>query len=424
VTAVARAASEIPAAQRRTVVTLVGSQAFGALGTTIGVATASLLSKKLSGSEELAGLAQTAQVLGAAVASWLLARLMAARGRRAGLVAGYLLGAAGSALAVLAGAWGSMPVLLVGAVLLGSANSANYASRYAATDLAEPHARGRALSIVVWSTTIGAVVGPNLTGPSAQIARAIGIPELTGPFLLGGVGMLLAAVVVAVRLRPDPLLLARRVHRENQAAGVVATLPAGKVMAALRERPVILAAMAGLAAAHAVMVSVMVMTPLHMQHGGSTLKIIGIVISVHVLGMYAFAPLVGMASDRLGRVPVLAIGGTVLLVALVLCARSPMGTSEDIFGGLFLLGVGWSISTVAASTLIAEQAPIESRTQVQGAADLVMSLAAAVGGGASGVIVGTYGFSALAGYSSIFAFVVVIAAGYAGLLGRRTAPAA
>ncbi len=417
-------AVDVPAAQRRTVSTLVGSQTFGALGATIGVATASLLSKKLSGSEELAGMAQTVQVLGAAVASWLLARMMATRGRRAGLITGYLLGGVGSLLAVLAGVWGSMPVLLIGAALLGSANSANYASRYAATDLAEPHARGRALSIVVWSTTIGAVAGPNLTGPSASLAHAIGIPELTGPFAIGGVGMLIAAVVIAVRLHPDPLLLARQVHRESQEAGVAAVLPTAKVSAVLRERPVIIAAMVGLAAAHAVMVSVMVMTPLHMQNGGSTLKIIGIVISVHVLGMYAFAPLVGMASDRLGRVPVLAIGGAVLLGSLVLCARSPMGTSDAIFGGLFFLGVGWSISTVAASTLIAEQAPIESRTQVQGTADLVMSLAAAVGGGASGVIVGVYGFSVLAGYASIFAVVVLAAAGYAGVLGRRTAPVA
>ncbi|MCW2786828.1 MAG: Major Facilitator Superfamily protein [Marmoricola sp.] len=407
------------AAQRRTVATLVGAQAFGALGITIGVATASLLAKDLSRSEALAGTAQTAQVLGAAVASWLLARLMSARGRRVGLVTGYLLGASGAGLAVLAGVTRSMPLLLVGAALIGSTSSANYASRYAATDLAPTESRGRALSIVVWATTIGAVAGPNLTGPSAQLARRLDIPTLTGPFAIGAVGMLVAALVVAIRLRPDPLLLARELHAD--AADVRApVLPSPGIVAVLRERPGIAAAMAGLAAAHAVMVSVMVMTPLHMEHGGSSLRIIGVVISVHVLGMYGFAPLVGMAADRLGRPRVLAFGGAVLLVSLLLCAMSPTGTSDQIFGGLFFLGVGWSICTVSASTLIAEQAPLEALTDVQGTADLVMSLAAAIGGAASGVIVGEYGFSVLSGYASIFALVVLAAAGYVGVLARRT----
>jgi MFS family permease len=197
------------ALQRRTVQTLVASQAIGALGITIGIATASLLARDLSGSEELAGLAQTTQVLGAAFASWALARLMGIRGRRVGLAVGYLIGASGAALAVVAGVVESMPLLLVGACLLGATSSAGYAARYAATDLATPRNRGRSLSIVVWATTLGAVVGPNLTGPSGDLAAWLDIPELTGPFALGALGMVIAALVVWVRLRPDPLLVAR-----------------------------------------------------------------------------------------------------------------------------------------------------------------------------------------------------------------------
>ncbi|RNL65438.1 MFS transporter [Nocardioides marmoriginsengisoli] len=408
------------AAQRRTVSTLVGAQAFGALGITIGIATASLLARDISGSEELAGTAQTAQVLGAAGASWLLARLMAARGRRIGLVVGYLLGAAGSALAVLAGVLESMPVLLFGAVLLGATSSATYASRYAATDLAPPDGRGRALSIVVWATTLGAVAGPNLTGPSADFADWAGIPELTGPFALGTAGMLIAAVVIGVRMRPDPLLLARSIHAGQVADGTQSAEEKQPLRTVLAERPVILAAMIGLAAAHAVMVSVMVMTPLHMEHGGAALKIIGVVISLHVLGMFAFAPVMGFAVDRLGPATVLAAGGVVLLVSLLLCGRAPEGSSTEIFGGLFLLGVGWSMATVSASTMVAGHAPLSSVTEVQGTADLVMNLAAAIGGAASGVIVGEYGFSTLAGFASVFAFAALGAAAYAGLLIRRT----
>ena len=183
---------------------------------------------------------------------------------------------------------------------------------------------------------------------------------------------------------------------------------------AIRAQPALGAAIVGLAAAHAVMISVMVMTPLHMEHGHAELRVIGFVISLHVLGMFAFAPLVGMAADRFGRVAVLTTGGAVLLASLVLCARAPEGSSPEIFVGLFLLGLGWSLATVAASTMVAELAPLGSVTHVQGAADMVMGLAAAAGSALSGVIVGEYGFPVLAGFSSSFAVVVLLAAALAG----------
>ena len=197
------------AVQRRTVRVLVLAQAVGAIGITVGVSTASLLARDISGSESLAGLVQTAQVLGASVWSYVLARLMARRGRRIGQVTGLLLGAAGALVAVVAGVVGSMLLLMIGALALGATTAANAAARYAATDLATPSTRGRALSTVVWATTVGAVLGPNLSGPAGAAAEALGLPVLTGPFLLGAPVMLGAAVLVFVLMRPDPLLVAR-----------------------------------------------------------------------------------------------------------------------------------------------------------------------------------------------------------------------
>jgi MFS family permease len=413
--------AEIEAAQRRTVATLVVAQAVGAVGITIGIATASLLARDVSGSEEQAGLAQTFQVLGAAVASYLLARLMSARGRRVGLATGYLIAAAGSLLAVVAGAVGSMLLLIVGASLLGAGAAANSAARYAATDLATEAHRARALSTVVWATTIGAVAGPNLSGPSGAIADRLDIPELTGPFLLGTVGLVLAAVVIAVRLRPDPLFLAREaaaLSAEEPAARPAAvpvhTASWRRTLAAVRERPVLGWAVVGLAGGHAAMVGVMIMTPLHMEHGGADLRIIGFVVSIHVLGMFAFSPLVGSLTDRLGRGTVLGGGGVILLISLVLCAGSPEGSSALIFAGLFLLGLGWSCTTVASSTLIADYAPLEARTDVQGSADLLMGLTAAAAGGIAGVVTGAFGYPTLAAGTIALALLVVVAAVQAG----------
>jgi MFS family permease len=399
---------DVPAIHRRAVRTLVVAQALGGIGITIGVATASLLARDVSGSESQAGLAQTTQVLGAAVASFLLARLMSRRGRRAGQVTGLLLGATGAALAVVAGVVGSMVLLLVGTALMGCSSASNLAARYAATDLAPERSRALSLSYVVWATTVGAVVGPNLTGFSSAVSRWLGIPELTGPFLIAAVGMLIAALVIAVWLRPDPLLVAREV------AGVEDADPGGtswrRARAALTSNRPLLAAVVGLASAHAVMVSVMIMTPLHMEHGGAALSVIGFVISGHVIGMFAFAPVMGWLADRWGRPTMLFLGAGLQLVSLLLAGGSPEGSSWQITAGLFLLGLGWSSATVAASALIADLTPLEARTDVQGIADAAMWLTAAVGGGLSGWIVAGWGYPVLNGFAAVLAGGVVLAA--------------
>lgn len=399
--------ADLAAIQRHTIRMLVVAQAVGAIGITVGVATASLLARDLSGSEAQAGFVQSAQTLGAALFAFVLAKLMAVRGRRVGQVSGLLLGSVGALLAVVAGAVGSMGLLLVGAVLLGSTTAANAAARYAATDLASPEHRARDLSTVVWATTIGAVIGPNLTGPSGVLARQVGVPELTGPFLIGGVLMLVAATVVGVGMRPDPLLTARAVRASAPDATPPVIHPGG-AWRVISGDPLLLAAVAAQACAHAAMVAVMIMTPLHMEHGGAELDVIGIVISVHVLGMFAFSPLVGRACDRWGRGVVMAVGGVTLLAALVASGVSAPGMSAPITLGLFLLGLGWSLATVAASATIADRAPLDRRTEVQGGSDMLMLLAAGLAGALSGPVVGEWGYGALSAGSAVLAAGVLL----------------
>jgi MFS family permease len=407
---------EVRRVQRRTLGTLVVAQSLGGVGITIGIAVAAILAEELSGSQSLAGLAQTSQVLGAALASFLLAHLMGRRGRRPGLVLGYLLGAGGAALCVVAGVVGSFAVLLVGATLLGATTAANNQSRYAATDLALPDRRARSLSLVVWATTFGAVAGPNLTGLAGRAAREVGLPGLTGPFLFGLVGILAAAAVIGVFLRPDPLLVAREAALARGGAVTGPSTSWRRVRDVVRERPAVRAGVAALALAHAVMIAVMVMTPLHMHHGGARLEVIGIVISGHVLGMFALAPLVGWAADRFGRPPVLTAGAGVLFGSLLLSGTSPAGASWTIGAGLFLLGLGWSLCTVAASTLLSEAAPLDARTDVQGAADLVMGVVAALAGVVAGVVMDGFGYVAL----NLFAALLVTGVATSAELARRT----
>jgi MFS family permease len=405
-------------AQRRTVGTLVVSQALGGVGATTGIAVATILAEQILGTAALAGLAQTTQVLGAAVAAFVLARLMSARGRRVGLVAGYGAGGAGAVLCVLAGVVDSFAVLLAGTFAIGAATAANSQARYAATDLADPVHRARALALVVWATTLGAVLGPNLTGPGASLARSLGIPVLTGPFVFSMAAVALATTVIWVRMRPDPLLLARELAAERGETGS-GHVGLRHVWSVVSVRPRALAAMTAIGVAHAVMVSVMVMTPLHMHHGDASLDIIGFVISVHVLGMFAFSPLVGWLTDRAGRAAVLAVGGVLLLAAVTLAGRAPEGHSSGLTAGLFLLGLGWSCCLIAGSTLLVDAVPFAERPGVQGASDLVMGLFAAGGGALAGVVVEVWGYATLNVGSGALALVVLAAAVVARASGHR-----
>lgn len=403
-------AASDPTVQRRTVSTLVGSQILGGIGMSSGIAVGSLLAEQVSGSAELAGLGGTFQVLGAALIAIPMARVMARRGRRPGLNLGYTLGIAGALVLILSGVTSSFAVLLVGSVLLGGAQAANSQARYAAADLAEDAHRGRDLSIVVWATTIGAVLGPNLVGPAEPVARALHIPLLTGPFVFSTVGFLLAGLLLHLRLRPDPLLLARERAQAASGEQVHQHGSIGRGLRVIAAHPTALVGLVTLAVGHTVMVAVMVMTPLHMHHGGAELRVIGLVISLHIVGMYAFSPLTGLAVDRVGGRVVAGVGSAILVAAGLLAAQAPAGWSSGLTVALFLLGLGWSCTLVAGSTLIAGSLPVGERASSQGASDLTMGLAAGGGGALSGVVVGQFGYDVLGIAAAVLATTIALAA--------------
>lgn len=396
--------------QRDTVRTLVGSQVLGGVGVSAGASVGALLAEDVSGSADLAGLGGTFQVLGAALIAIPMSRVMAARGRRPGLQLGYGLAFVGALAMVTAGVVGSFSLLLLGSLLFGGSTASNNQARYAAVDLADDAHRGRDLSVVVWATTVGAVFGPNLAGPSEPVARALGLPVLTGPFAFSLVGFVLAVILLTVRLRPDPLVAARERHLSS---GGVPGITHGSVLRGLRVAGRYPDAVLGILVAalgHTVMVSVMVMTPLHMHHGGAELRVIGLVISLHILGMFAFSPLVGLAVDRFGGRPCAVAGSGILLAAGVLAALAPEGFSPGLTVGLFLLGLGWSFTLISGSTLLTHAVPLAERPGVQGASDLVMGLAGGGGGALAGVVVGGLGYRDLGAGAAVLAALVAVAA--------------
>jgi MFS family permease len=386
--------------QRKTLRTLAAAQTLSGIGIAGTVAAGSLLVTSITNSEALAGIAQTFSVLGAAFMALPLANFTRRGGRRLALSSGYFIGAIGAALAVLGGETGFIPVLFFGTFLIGAASASGYQARYAAVDLADDESRASSLSMVVWASTIGAVLGPNLMDPFGAVAELFYLPALTGPFLLASVSLFIGSTVIWFRLKPDPYLTSLIGTAEVSTMAPV-KIPTRETFRHIRENANSFLGLNAIAIGHITMVSIMVMTPIHMTHVDVSLKVIGLVISVHAAGMYAFSPLVGKLADKIGRPKVIVIAGLVLLSSAAISGTAAANDSFQLGIGLFLLGLGWSGTLVAGSTLLSESVSDHYRAAAQGVSDLIMNLSGAIGGALAGVIIATLSYGWLCAISVI-----------------------
>ena len=385
--------------QKRTVKVLATTQILSGVGVAGTVATGSLLVASISNSETLAGLAQTTSVLGAAAMAIPLSKLTQRGGRRLGLSVGYFVGVIGAAFAIFGGSQRNLLAMLIGTFLVGAASASGYQARFAAIDLAQEEHRSKQLSYVVWGSTVGAVAGPNLMGPSGVIATSLGLPKLVGPYILAVVTLGLGAIVIRLFLNPDPYLTARGIRSANNETQVL--LSARETLKIIRKNSKALFAIAAIAIGHVAMVSVMVMTPVHMAHVDVSLNVIGLVISIHILGMYAFSPIIGSLSDRFGRRKIIQIGVVILLLSCLISGSADAHDSLTLGIGLFLLGLGWSCTLIGGSTALSESVSAELRPSSQGASDLLMNLMGAGGGALAGVIIGTLGYGWLCLFAAL-----------------------
>lgn len=403
--------------QRRVVTTLSLSQVFSGIGNGAALAVGSLMAAELSGSDALAGTTTMALSLAGALSALPLARLALARGRRTTLSTAYAIAAVGALGMVAApmleqsGPGSGYPVLVLAALLIGLGGAGNLQARFAATDLAEDRTRGRDLGIVVWSITVGAVSGPNLIGPGAAVAGSLGLPETSGPFLFSLAGMLLAVAILQVGLRPDPLQLRPDVEVREETAEKVDPPKLRAGVEVTFANPRLLLGTGAVVAAHTVMVGIMAMTSVHLAQLAAagdaaagagthhhtdtdTLVVIGLVISLHIAGMYALSPLVGLLADRWGRLRTVALGEVVFLASAVI-GVGWSGSRAAVAIALVLLGLGWSLVTVAGSAYISEHAAGPRRVLVQGVTDAGMGAGAAAAAALSGIIMALVGFHGL-----------------------------
>jgi len=388
--------------QRRTIKILALGQVLGGFGLGSVLSIGSLLARDLSGSEAWAGSAATFATLGAAIWAIPLSRLAYAKGRRVSLGTGAALAITGAMTVIEAASVRLFPLLLLGIFLLGAGSATALQARFAATDIPTPGKTGRSIGLVVWATTFGAVIGPNLFGVGETIGNALGMPHLTGPFLFTVAAQVFSTLIFWFGLRPDPLIYAQQLQKDAGKAKHKISIKSA--LATLKANPVARYAVISVALSHMVMVSVMSMTPVHMQDMGYDVVVVGFTISIHIAGMYAASPVMGYLADKIGKKRMILIGQFTYVSAICFA-----GFGHDdrwmVTIGLGLLGLGWSASTVAGSALLASSLPQNEKTNVQGLSDSLMNLSGATGGAIAGTILSVVAFAGL----NLFAVIPITA---------------
>ena len=396
---------------RRTLRVVMVGQVLGGLGLAAGVAVGALLAQDVLGVDDLAGLPAALFTLGSALTAYVVGRSTAHIGRRAGLGAGFAVGGLGAFGVVTAAALGNAPLLFACLFLYGAGTATNLMARYAGADLATPQRRGVSVSVAMVATTLGAVVGPNLVEPLGRFAGGLGLPPLTGPFLLSGVAFLAAGTVLVLLLRPDPYLLARRYTAEgwgNEAKADEVVVPDVPDVPEVPDAPVVpdharpprpapatyLGATV-MVLAQIAMVAIMTMTPVHMRAHGHDLGAVGFVISAHVAFMFLPSPLTGILVDRVGRGPLVVAGGATLLAAGAVAALAPADSLGWLMAGLALLGLGWNFGLVSGTALVVDGTTVANRARTQGSIDVLIALSGAGAGAGSGVVMASTSYAAL-----------------------------
>jgi MFS family permease len=375
-----------------------------AIGSTayIGIATvAALIAEEITGSKSLAGLPGATGTLGVAVGAAFLSWLSYRSGRRPTFAVGYSIAVAGAGLVVLAIGAQNLVVLLIGMAAIGIGRSVGQLARYAAGDMRSEERRGAAISLVVWASTIGAVLGPPMLGPTGAWASAAGFNELTGPVFIAMIGFGLASTLMIVGLRPDPLTLAVSDHADKPNASA-------KPIGELLQSRLVQLAVAAIVVSQVVMVLVMVMTPIHIKDFDGTLSTVGYVMMAHTIGMFAIAPLTGWFIGKVGARKMILIAVGVFLGACALAATATTASTSILLVSMFFLGVAWNFGFVSGSTLLQSGQGVADRLKLQGVADSAAWISSAVAATSSGLLLDATSYRSLALIGGLLALIPLV----------------
>ncbi|MDQ3066940.1 MAG: MFS transporter [Actinomycetota bacterium] len=362
----------------------------------LAVAVATITLVLVTGVEGILGLGPAIFLTAGALAALPAGRLMDKHGRIPILAAGCVAGVAGCVTTALGCQIESAAVVITGFALVGIAQGTILLARAAAADMYPPERRARGISYVLFGALFGAALGPLVFRPLFA-GKELNTDALVVPWLAAG-GIMVVGLVLVLLVRPDPRTIAQQLHFD---AGGVQGEPAASLKEIIR-RPGVLTALVAAIASFAGMVSVMNLTGyLVIDHGHHQADVFT-VISLHIVGMYALVLVIGQLIDKVGRRPCQVAG-------LLLMATSTLGLAwvESVLWvsvSLFLLGLGWNISYVAAVTELADKALPAERGKLIGFTDQLSSFT-----GAAFVLLGGLAYSEFGVESLAFAATAFVA---------------
>ena len=381
---------------KRTLWIIIASQIFGGAGLAAGVTVGGLLVKDLIGSATIAGLPTALFTLGSALAAYTVGALSQRKGRRFGLAFGFFFGTIGAIGVIYAATAEILPLLFISLFIYGAGTATNLQARYAGTDLATPQSRGKAISMAMVFTTIGAVAGPNLVGPTGKLAESFGLPSLTGPFLLAALAYGIAGLIIFIWLKPDPLLIAKQIESKVQVKAE-----------AIVKKPIVFLGSIVMIMTQIIMVAIMTMTPIHMSHHGHSLSSVGFVIGLHIAAMYLPSLVTGALVDKFGRPVMIIAASLTLFLAGVVAALSPASSLLGITVALVLLGLGWNFGLISGTALIIDGTTMATRAKVQGMTDVLIAIFGASAGLLSGVFMEMSTFETLSIVGGFIGFIIL-----------------
>src|SRR5690625_600201 len=388
---------------KRTLMIVVISQIFGGAGLAAGITVGALLAEQMLGTDAFAGLPAALFTLGSAGAALTVGRLSNRFGRRIGLAIGFITGGMGALGVVFAAVFNNVFLLFFSLLIYGAGTATSLQARYAGTDLATNKQRGMAVSIAMFSTTFGAVAGPNLVDVMGDFAISIGVPELAGPFILSATAFILAGLFLFIFLRPDPFLIALKINANKQHTK---SNDGNQEQHQINKKGIIVGA-AIMVLTQIVMVAIMTMTPIHMGDHGHSLRATGLGIGFHIAAMYLPSPLTGMLVDKIGRSTMAIASGVTLLASGVTAAIAPGDSLFLINVALILLGLGWNFGLISGTALIVDSAEPSSRAKIQGTVDVFIALGGASGGALSGMVVAGSSFEMLSLAGGVLSLILI-----------------
>jgi MFS family permease len=374
---------------RRNVGLLAACQALLFTNNTTLIAINGLAGLSLAPHAALATLPVTCWILGGAIATMPASLHMRRVGRQRGLTSGIVWGVAGALLCATAMWQQSFWLLCFGTLVWGVYNAYGQYYRFAAADVASPDFKATAISLVLAGGLVGGILGPSVSRYTVELAG----PRFMGAYLaLIGFALVSAALLRFIRI-PTP-------SAAEQASS-------GRPLAEIAAQPRFIVAVLSGALGYGVMNFVMTSTPIAMGVCGHPYGDAALVISSHVVAMFAPSFVTGALIRRLGVLTVMLCGAALNLAAIGV-ALSGVSVAH-FWWALVLIGAGWNFLYIGGTTLLTETYRPEERAKAQGANDQAIFIMMALSSFTSGLTVTAGGWERV----NLFALPLIAAVGLA-----------